>query len=250
MKFHTFGNEKNKVIVLIHGMLTPWQIWEDAAEYFSKDYYVVIPELDGHTEEEVSEFISVEEEAEQIRRYLIKCFGGKVHAICGLSMGGRIAATLTGMQGVETDIMVLDGAPLQKMPGIMVSLMKNSYISIIRKSKQRDPKVIESCKRDFLPERYLNTFFKVADNIQEQSIRNIMDSVFSRFDYKEYSKDMRIFFMHGTKGNEAVAAKAAKQMKKVNPQTEIHCYEGYAHAQLACFEIDKWISEVAGFIKD
>ncbi len=27
MVFHTFGNKENSVAVLIHGMLTPWQIW-------------------------------------------------------------------------------------------------------------------------------------------------------------------------------------------------------------------------------
>jgi hypothetical protein len=31
-------------------MLTPWQIWNTAAERFSKDHYVIVPELDAHTE--------------------------------------------------------------------------------------------------------------------------------------------------------------------------------------------------------
>ena len=51
MIFHTFGDPSAKPVVLIHGMLNPWQLWEDAAEHFSKEYYVVVPELDAHTEE-------------------------------------------------------------------------------------------------------------------------------------------------------------------------------------------------------
>ena len=54
--------------------------------------------------------------------------------------------------------------------------------------------------------------------------------------------------MHGTKGNEMVSRKAPENMKKANIQTEIHCFKGYTHAQLACFEIDKWIAEVSVFI--
>ena len=50
MIFHTFGDPSAKPVVLIHGMLNPWQLWEDAAEHFSKEYYVVVPELDAHTE--------------------------------------------------------------------------------------------------------------------------------------------------------------------------------------------------------
>ena len=72
MNFHTFGDVSKKPVLLIHGMLNPWQLWEEAAEHFAKEYYVVVPELDAHTEEETSTFISVEEEAGRIRDYLIR----------------------------------------------------------------------------------------------------------------------------------------------------------------------------------
>jgi len=97
MIFHTFGNNENKAVMLIHGMLTPWQIWEDAVSVLSKDYFVIVPELDAHTEDKPSRFISVEKEAEQLKEYLIKNHNGELYALCGLSMGGRIAATLAGM---------------------------------------------------------------------------------------------------------------------------------------------------------
>lgn len=249
MIFHTFGNQNNKVILLIHGMLTPWQIWEDAASHFSKDYHVVIPQLDGHTEDATSQFLSVESEAEQIREYMLQNFNGKIHALCGLSMGGRIASVLAGMEGIKVQYLVLDGAPLATIPEVFRNIMKKNYLSIIDKSKQRDPKVIENCKRFFLPERYLENFLKIADHIEEQSIQNIMDSVFDKFEYRTYDSDMKILFMHGTKGNEMISRKAAVKMKKANPQTEICCFKGYAHAQLVCFEINKWIKEVSSFIE-
>ena len=250
MQFHTFGNDSNKVMILIHGMLTPWQIWEDAAEYFSTEYYVVVPELDAHTEDVVTRFRSVEDEAEQIRAYAVKNFDGKLSAICGLSMGGRIAAELAAMPDISVDHLVLDGAPLVKLPGFLVGIMEKNYISLIKKAKVRDYKVIEDCKKNFLPERYLNAFLKIANNMDEQSVSAILSSVFSKFEYKKYSSDMKILFMHGTKGNEMFSKKAAAKMKEVNPQTEIRCYSGYNHAQLACFEIDKWTREVADFVSD
>lgn len=249
MNFYTYGNKSNKTIMFIHGMLTPYQIWSDAATYFSKDYYVVIPELDGHTQDKTSEFISVEDEALKLYEYIRNNLDGKLYALCGLSMGGRIAAQLASMPDITIDNLVLDGAPLQKMPKLLTGIMKKNYIAIIKKSVQRDPKTIESCKRDFLPDRYLDDFFKVADNITESSVNNIIDSVFSVFQFKKYSENMKILFMHGTKGNEAAAKRSAVSMKKVNPQTEIRCFNGYAHAYLACYEIDKWIDEVSGFLK-
>lgn len=248
MQFHVFGNKQSKPIVLIHGMLTPWQIWKDAVDYFSKDYCVIVPELDAHTEEEASIFQSIEHEADQIREYIIENDYGKIFMVCGLSMGGRIAAVLAGLPDISIENLVLDGAPLIPMPKIVAGIMKGSYTGIIRKSKKRDSKVLASFKKDFLPEKYLQDYLKIADNMEESSIKNIVDSVFSRFDYKKYDNNCRILFMHGTKGNELVSQKAAVKMKGVNAQTEIRCYKGYAHAELACFNSAKWMEEVTDFI--
>ena len=97
MEFHTFGNKEDRLAVLVHGMLTPWQIWEKAAERFSKEYYVIVPELDAHTENEPSSFESIEDEAQIIKSYIMENADGKISLLCGLSMGGRIAATLAGL---------------------------------------------------------------------------------------------------------------------------------------------------------
>lgn len=174
MEFHTFGYDTNPAIVLIHGMLTPWQIWEEVIEYFKKDYFVIVPELDGHTEENKSLFLAVEQESKTIKSYLSKRADGKVFMVCGLSMGGRIAATLAEDEDIEIENLVLDGAPLCSIPGLLKAVMKSNYISIIRKSKQRDSKTMENCKKVFLPEKHLANYLKIADNMEEASIQNMI----------------------------------------------------------------------------
>jgi pimeloyl-ACP methyl ester carboxylesterase len=88
MNFHTFGNKEGSAVILIHGMLTPWQIWNKAAEEFSGTHYVIVPELDGHTENEKSTVISIEDEAQKICGYIKRELGGEVFLLAGLSMGG------------------------------------------------------------------------------------------------------------------------------------------------------------------
>ena len=102
--------------------------------------------------------------------------------------------------------------------------------------------------QSFLPEKFLDDYLKLADHMGEQSIRNVMKSVFDSFDFKTYDGDMRILFMHGTKGNEIVSGKSAVKMKKANPQTEIKVFKGYAHAELACFKSGDWIREVSDWL--
>ena len=248
MIFHTYGNKENRAVVLIHGMLTPWQIWNTAIEKFKDDYYVIVPELDAHTEATPTVFHSVEEEAEKIREYLLKELDGKVFLLAGLSMGGRIAATLAKSEDLQIENMVLDGAPLDKANGLMRAVTKASYKSIIMKSKKHDPKIMEQAKKDFLPEDMLPYYIKIAENMIMVSVDNIIDSVFSKFTFTKYADDMRILYMHGTKGKEASVHKLALRMKELNPQTEIRSVEGLAHAELACFMPEQWVREVEGFI--
>nr|MCR4689119.1 alpha/beta hydrolase [Saccharofermentans sp.] len=169
MIFHTFGNKEGKTVLLIHGVLTPWQIWSDYIDSFKGEFFVVVPELDAHTQGGPSSFVSAEDEASRISSYIREELGGKVCLLAGLSMGGYIAATIAKDKDISIDNLVLDGAPLLKVNGLLKRVFKKNYISIIRRSKERDPKVIESAKKDFLPERYIDDYLKIADNIDEGS---------------------------------------------------------------------------------
>lgn len=249
MVFHTYGNKENQAVILLHGMLTPYQIWDEAASYFSNRYYVIVPELDGHTEKEKSTFISVEDEVNKLIEYIRQELNGKVYLLAGLSMGGRIAAELAKSDAVSIEYLVLDGAPLTKTNSLLMTIMKKNYWSIIRRSQKRDPKVKESFKKDFLPEKFWELYLKIADNMKQQSVNNIIDSVFIPFEFISYPGHMKILFMHGTKGNESVSRKGAIRMKEQNLQMEIRCFDGLAHAELACFKQDQWIKEVEDLIK-
>lgn len=249
MRFHTFGNVNNKKIILVHGVLTPWQIWNDAIEHYSKDYFVIVPALDGHIEEETSEFISVEDEAEKIVTYVLKNYGKDIFAVCGLSMGGAITYKIFEDGRLNIKNLIMDGAPLSPLGKLPIWFMTKNYISIVHKSKMRDANVIESFKKNFLPEKYLDSYLKFADTMSDKTIINMLNSVFRISITNNYNADnTSILFLHGTKGNEAVSAKAAKKMKELYPQTEIKCYKGFAHAELAIYHADEWIKAVDEFI--
>ena len=41
MQFHTSGDPQKPPMLLIHGVLTPWQIWEPVAAHFAADYRII-----------------------------------------------------------------------------------------------------------------------------------------------------------------------------------------------------------------
>ena len=248
MNFHTFGDKTNPAILLIHGVLTPWQVWDAQIQHFSESYHVIVPALDAHEEERASEFLSIEEEAQQIEDYVLDNCGGSVFAVCGISMGGVIAHQLwmNGIIGMEK--LVMDGAPLKAMPKLAISIMANNYLTIIRKSKQHDPKTMEGFTKNCAPERCLESYLKIADNMSEQSMKNITGSACSHDLRTDIESDAQVLYMHGTKGNEIVSSKVGKLIKKHYPESTVHCFKGYSHCEAAIYKPEEWLSVVEDFL--
>jgi hypothetical protein len=164
-------------------------------------------------------------------------------------MGGRIVSELAKSTAIKIENLVIDGAPLMKVNGLFKGIMKSNYKSILSKSKARDPKIKASFEVNCLPGEYWEEFVKIADNMNVETIDNIIDTVFKPFGFIKYPDDMRILFMHGTKGNESDSNKGALKMKELNPKMEIRSFDGLAHAELACFKPEQWIREIREFTK-
>lgn len=249
MNFKTFGDPKNKIMVLIHGVMTPWQIWQKQADEFMRHYFVIIPVLDAHDEECPSEFVSLEDEARKIEDYILENYGDRVYALCGLSMGGAIANVIFGNGRLKVDRLVFDGAPLIPLNKLMIKMMTASYLSILHGSQKRDERTLENFKKNFLPEEYLESFLKFTDTMSDESMKNIVNSALSGKMTEKGDKDTRILFFHGTKGNEAAAKRSAALVKGFYPNTEVCCLKGYAHCELCVYKTDDWIERVEKFLK-
>lgn len=250
MRFHTFGNKDNKIVVFIHGALTPWQIWKKQIEYFKSKYFVIVPALYAHVEEEQSEFISIEQEAESIAEYILENYRNEIYAVCGLSMGGAIANRLFGNELLKIDKLILDGAPLVPNNSLVTRIMTREYMTIIHNSKKRDGKTLESFKKNFLPEEYLESYLKFADTMSDDSIKNILKSVGeSRLTIRRNTNNTKFLFLHGTKWNEMLAKKSARLTLKHYSDTKVIRFKGYAHGELAIYKTEKWIEIVDEFLE-
>lgn len=248
MKLHEFGNVNAPTMVLIHGVLTPWQIWDAQIRSFEKDYHIFVVALSAHTEEEASEFISLEAEVSDIITALQAHDVTEIHALCGLSLGGVIAHEIWKSTRLPIKHLVLDGAPLVPFPFGSSGFMTKNYINLIHKSKKRDPKVIASFKKNFLPEKYLDSYLKIADFMSDTSMANIVKAADTGNLCTTVDNKSKILFLHGTKGNEILSKNVGKLIKKAYPETEVVCFKGDIHCYKAIYEPEKWVAVVKEFI--
>lgn len=247
MLVHQFIDGAKPIMVLVHGVLTPWQIWKAQIEAFRTHYNIYAIALDAHTEEAASEFVSVLDEAEKITAYFMNHHIDTIDVLCGLSLGGKIVHEIwkSGKVGVRN--LIMDGAPLVSCPKFAINIMIKNYKDIIHKSKKRDAKVLANYN-GFLPEEHLDSYLRIADLFTDSSIENIVNSVFSGGEMKGIDNQSRILFIHGTKANEVLSKKSAKLMKKYYPATQVVCFKGDAHCHKAIFQPEKWIAVIEDFI--
>ncbi len=247
MLVHEFVDGQKPIMVLVHGLLTPWQVWTPQIEAFRERYNIYAIALNAHTEECASEFVSVLEEAEEIIRFFTERGIETIDVLCGISLGGKIGHEIWKSGKLHIRNLVMDGAPLAACPGFAVGIMIHSYKDIIHKSKKRDAGVMKSY-RNFLPEQYLNSYLKIADLFTDQSMENIVKTVFAGGKTGVSGSESRVLFIHGTKANEILSKKSAKILKKNYPAAEVVCFRGDAHCHKAIYEPERWTEVVKKFL--
>lgn len=249
MLVHEFVDGNKPAMVLVHGVLTPWQIWTPHIDSFRVHYNIYAIALNAHTEETASEFISVLAEAEEIIAYFENSGIHTIDVLCGLSLGGKIAHEIWKSGRLRIRNLVMDGAPLAACPKFAVKIMIKSYKSIIHQSKERNKKVIANFPK-FLPEKYWTNYLKIADLFTDNSIENICNSVFAGGKIEGIDNQSRILFIHGTKANEVLSRRSAKLMKKHYPITQVVCFHRDAHCHKVFFQPEKWIAVVEDFLSN
>lgn len=250
MKVHTFADGKKPVMVLIHGVLTPWQIWLPQINAFKDRYDIYAIALNAHTAEQASEYISVSSECDEIISYFDQRGIDEIDVMCGISLGGKIAYNIFKSERLKIRSLVLDGAPLIKCPSIAVGIMTKNYTSIIHSSKKRDARVIENFKKYFLPEKYLEEYLKIADLMTDSSIKNIVHSSFTEDKFDISIENTRILFIHGTKGNEILSKQSARLLKKHCKNTDVVCFKNDPHCYKAIYRPEEWIRTVENFLNE
>ena len=251
MNFHVYSKSGAPKIILIHGTLTPWQMWDEQIKHMRNKYHLTVVALDAHEEEKHSEFLSIEQQAMGIEKYCLEIYGGEVFAVIGVSMGGAIASIIWRNGIVKVHKLVMDSAPIMPMGKLPAKIMTGNYLSIIRKSKKRDPRTLKNFSRHFLPERHLDSFLKIADNMSEASVRNMINSVCKcELCNGIPHGNTAILYIHGTKGTELFQMKCGAHLKKNYPEAKVICFRKTGHCEAAIYKPLKWLEVVEKFLQE
>ena len=248
MLFKEFGNKNNKAIIFIHGYGISWKMWKPQIEFFSKDYFVIVPVLDGHDTENNSTFTTVEKAATDIIDYVIQIYGERVFAICGASLGATIVVDILAQNRLEVDKAIVDGGPIIPMNKFLLDFSIKSRIKQAHSMKKGSRLLKYILGRTFYPKEMVDEVFRIGANMTDESCRNLHLSVF-RYSLPNSIANIKtnIAYWYGSK-EALLAKKYAKCILTTVPNVKIKVFKGLDHGELCIGNPDLYIKQVTEFL--
>lgn len=234
MKYLTYGDKKNKSVVLIHGMATTAATCFDFLLDYLKEYYVVLVEVDGHIPEEPDSVLkSFPGACEDIERYIQTELDGHVYCIGGLSMGASMTVEIMGRNHIKADKAFLDGAFIVKMGPVL----KNVYTSLFTffaKWLQNGHSIPQFIYDNIYDKMFGKGNRGIVDgfylNVRKETLKTVCHFVYSytiHEEIKEFAGEA--LFIYGS--YEPYAKKGAKLLKAYLPSLTVREIEGMGHGQ-------------------
>ena len=245
MRFLTHGDKSDKSILLIHGMANTSDLFDPLLPYL-KDYYVIVCELDGHSPKEQGTFVSVEDAAEKIERYVKDNLDGKLYGLLGFSLGGTIATELISRENIEVERTVLDAAFVIRM-GIMTYPFKYLFqvtIWLIEHNVRIPDAVVES----IMGKGNSGIVYTLYKGASLKSIGNAALSCY-KYDIKDGIRNYKNQVVYWRGENEPYPVKSARLLRKYLPQMRVRVFKGMGHGQMLNEHTGAYAKRLLGFLE-
>ena len=230
MDFMTYGTPDSPPVMLIHGMATTAEIcYHEIAQKLKERYYVILAVIDGHNENDDSDFISLQDSCEKIEKYVTENFGGRLYGISGFSLGGSISVMLLQRGMIKAEKVHLDAAFCVKL-GLLSPVYTALFVRGIgwMQSGRQLPDIITE-----------HVFGKGNNSVKEMlytgvsnnTIINCCHDVY-RFELTERLRGCTAEVTYWLGENEQYPRKTAALLRKYLPEMQVRMFAGMGHGQL------------------
>jgi pimeloyl-ACP methyl ester carboxylesterase len=248
MRFHTFGNEENPVMVMLPGSLCPSASMSYLYDKWKEDFYIIAVDYNGYDEN--STFSTRQQEAKEIVLYLKEQDITHIKMVYGQSMGGEIAIELIHQlldAGIAVDKGFFDGAPCIRLPKAFKAVARATFLKMTRMLRDKKPDDVMNIK-----------FVKQLTNGDTESLRSMMEPVMEvvpyltdesvinqteccyTFDFPAFSESYQknLYFLYAKE--EKAYKTCFKNVKKKYPNANYKVVTGYGHITYSVRETEKY----------
>ncbi|MBC8569753.1 alpha/beta fold hydrolase [Zongyangia hominis] len=174
MLFEEIDKRGKPVLLLLHGGgLSSWE-WMPHIEILRGNYDLVAVTIDGHGEDVETPFVSIEDSAKKLIRYIDKEQDGQVFGICGFCLGGQIAVQALSERPHLCKCVVLESvniASSEKRASRSIKMMHTCYPLL----QQRWFAKIQSSQYQVAKEN-AEDFYQNVNGMKVESLENVYQS--------------------------------------------------------------------------
>ena len=230
MRYVEYGNQNPETIILLHGGGLSWWNYRDVAQLLSDRFHVVLPILDGHAGSD-SPFTSVEDNAARIIAHIDQYFGGKVLAICGLSLGGQITVEML-TQRPDTCRFALFESTLVKPSKLTHALIKPTFGMSYGLIKQKWFAKMQAAYLG-IPQKLFDDYYRDTCKISKEDMIAFLESN-SAYSIKPALRDAqaKVHIVFGSKEQSSIRT-SGKLLNRMIPDSTLESLPGYNHGDLS-----------------
>ena len=246
MKFQEYGADQNDTILLLHGGGLSWWNYREAAEILQREYHIILPILDGHAGSD-RPFTTIEENAEEIIRFIDEKLFGSVLLIGGLSLGGQVLLEMLSKRKNLCSYALVESAAVipSKLTNMLIvpsfecsyGLIKNRSFSKLQfQSLHINPDLFEDYYRDTcqIKKQDIIAFLKA------NTAYTLKDS------FKESSAMIHVYV--GEKENREIL-RSAESICRMNSSCKLHRMNGLRHGEFSINHSDQYADEIRKIVK-
>lgn len=206
MRFHNYGNTNNPIIIMLTSSFCDAQSLEYLYGDLAQDYFVIVPEYNGHYEGS-KDFTTRHKEASEIVQYLSSHNVNDICLIYGQSMGAEIGMELISQllrHRISIESAFFDGGTFLKSPKLYKAIMSFKQRSMMNKMRNQSVdevvnwRSVDQFKGDDteVMRPMIESMVKTAPILTDDSIKNETEARYT-FNFPPIPEDMQenIFFV-------------------------------------------------------
>ncbi len=241
MKTVEYGNNKKDIIILLHGGGLSWWNYREVTERLKDRYHVIIPVLDGHAGSDRS-FTTIEDNADEIIRYIEENFGESVLLMGGLSLGGQILLEILSRRSDICRYAIIESAMV--IPSkIIHALIKPAFGSSYGLIKYRWFSRLQF-KSLHMKKELFEDYYRDTCAINKEDMISFLKAN-TGYELKESIKDChaKIHIYIGGKENRGIRDSAVRIQESV-PGADMTVLQGLYHGEFSINHPDEYVQKI------
>jgi len=244
--FKEFGNKSFPTIILLHGGgLSHWSLHK-VVDILVDDYHVVTPIIDGHGEDSGNTFISIEDSANKLIKYIDNEHNGQVYAIGGLSIGAQIVVEALSKREKLSEYAIVESALIYPIKGLKLFVIPAYQLSYWLIKKEWFAKL--QAKSLFVPKEQFDQYYTDSVNISKQSLINITLSNGS-YELKDSLSDVetKVLIIVGSKEMRIMQKSANKLYEEIS-NSELYVADNKGHGEMSLVNLELYLELIKKFL--